>query len=207
MATSSVHQDAISTHSNQTKYPRCEYRHPKNNCPALGKQCYNCSSIGHFISLCKKPRNSRHTWTAADRAGPSRDDQLATDTAASCPAKANNHAEAQVKALLTHKASIEIETPHYIDMRLDTFLLSSQHHNEAEGRLLTETASNAQTSFHTTLQIITKWGTKCISVKVDTGAHVNTIPFSCNKKLFRKKATKAGHLKHNVLHPTTHLWS
>ena len=44
-------------------------------------------------------------------------------------------------------------------------------------------------------------------MKVDPGAAVNTIPLSHCKKLFKKNLTKAGHIKNNVLHPTSHSWS
>ena len=92
-------------------------------------------------------------------------------------------------------------------MRLATFIY--QHHtiNETEDRLLTVTASDGHTSFLTTLQIITKQGIKPISVKVDPDTDVNTVSLSHYRKLFRKNFTKAGHLKYNVLHPTTHLWA
>ena len=77
----------------------------------------------------------------------------------------------------------------------------------AEGQLITDKAFDGHTSFHTTLQIITKQGAKSISVKVDPGAGVNTIPLSCYRKLFKKNFTKAGNIKQNVLQPTSHLWS
>ena len=57
--TSSIHQDAVTTHPRQSKCPWCGYSHPKGNCPASGQQCFNCSGIGHYTALCKKPRTSR----------------------------------------------------------------------------------------------------------------------------------------------------
>ena len=101
----------------------------------------------------------------------------------------------------------EQEKPTPYRHKVSHISLTSPHPIEAEGKLLTDTASNSQTSFHTTLQIITNHGTKPISVKVNPGTDVNTIPLSHYKKLFRKNFTKVGHLKHNVLHPTNHLWS
>ena len=53
----------------------------------------------------------------------------------------------------------------------------------------------------------TKQGAKPIPVKVDPTAEVNTIPLSQYRKLFKKNFTKAGNIKNNVLHPTSHLWS
>ena len=59
----------------------------------------------------------------------------------------------------------------------------------------------------TILQVDTKQGAKSISVKVDPGAEVNTIPLSWYRKLFKKNFTKVGNIKKNVPHPTSHLWS
>ena len=56
-------------------------------------------------------------------------------------------------------------------------------------------------------KVDTKQGAKSIPVKVDPGAEVNTIPLSRYRHLFKRNFTKAGNIKNNVLHPTTHLWS
>ena len=61
-------------------------------------------------------------------------------------------------------------------------------------------------SFHTTLQMITKQGSKPILVKVDPGADVNTVPLSKYRKLFSTHFTKASHLKQKIVHPTRHTW-
>ena len=50
---SSIHQDSISTHPNQTNCYQCGYSHLKGNCPAMGQKCHNCSGIGHFSALCR----------------------------------------------------------------------------------------------------------------------------------------------------------
>ena len=91
--------------------------------------------------------------------------------------------------------------------QVNHILLTAPKPNDAGGKLITDTALDGQPSFHTTLQVITKQGTKPIPVKVDPGADVNTIPLSCYKELFRKNLTEAGHIKNNVLHSTSHLWS
>ena len=49
---SSVNQD---TKNVQIRCTRCIYTHPRNNCPAFGKECYKCNGTGHFTSLCRKP--------------------------------------------------------------------------------------------------------------------------------------------------------
>ena len=75
-----------------------------------------------------------------------------------------------------------------------------------QDRLPTDVASDGQTSFHTTLQMITKQGSKPLLVKVDPGADVNTVPLSKYKKHFPTHFTKAGNLKQKILHPTKHTW-
>ena len=41
----------------------CGYNHKygRDRCPASGKRCNNCSSIGHFASCCKRDRNTART--------------------------------------------------------------------------------------------------------------------------------------------------
>ena len=50
---SSIHQDSISIHHNQTRCYRCGHNHPKDNCPAYNQWCYNCNNIGHYTALCR----------------------------------------------------------------------------------------------------------------------------------------------------------
>ena len=64
-----------------------------------------------------------------------------------------------------------------------------------QDKLSTDVASDGQTSFHTTLQMITKQGSKPILVKVDPGADVNTVPLSKYRKLFPTHFMKAGNLE------------
>ena len=68
-------------------------------------------------------------------------------------------------------------------------------------------ASDGHTSFHTTLQMVTKQGSKPLPVKVDPGADVNTIPLTKYRKLFPAHFTKAGNLKQKALPPTRHTWT
>ena len=70
-----------------------------------------------------------------------------------------------------------------------------------------DVASDGHTSFHTTLQMVTKQGSKPLPVKVDPGADVNTIPLTKYRKLFPAHFTKAGNLKQKALHPTRHTWT
>ena len=64
---------------------------------------------------------------------------------------------------------------HYRHVVSHISLLSPQP-SKAEGHLLPDTASDGHTSFHTTLQVITKQGTKLITVEVNPGTDVNTMP-------------------------------
>ena len=68
-------------------------------------------------------------------------------------------------------------------------------------------ASDGHTSFHTTLQMVTKHGCKPIPVKIDSGAEINTAPLSKYKKLFPAHVTKSGNLKSKALYPTTNKWA
>ena len=47
-----MYQDTLTT---QSKCPKCGYTHSHNNCPAYGKECFNCNGLNYFIALCKKP--------------------------------------------------------------------------------------------------------------------------------------------------------
>ena len=68
-------------------------------------------------------------------------------------------------------------------------------------------ASDGQTSFHTTLQMVTKQGSKSLPVKVNPGADVNTIPLSKYRKPFPAHFTKAVNLNQKSLHATRHTWT
>ena len=68
-----------------------------------------------------------------------------------------------------------------------------------------DVALDGQTSFHTTLQMVTKQGSKSLPVKVNPSADVNTIPLTKYRKLFPAHFTKAGYLKLKALHPTRYV--
>ena len=76
-----------------------------------------------------------------------------------------------------------------------------------EGQLYTDWAPDGHTSFHTTLQMVTKQGCKPLPVKVDPGADINTIPLTRYKTIFPQHFTKDGHLKKNALRSTASTWS
>ena len=85
--------------------------------------------------------------------------------------------------------------------------ITSSTDTSPEGKLHMDVASGGHTSFHTTLQMVTKQGSKSLSVKVDLSADVNTIPLTKYRKLFPAHFTKAGNLKQKALHPTRHMWA
>ena len=84
---------------------------------------------------------------------------------------------------------------------------TSSTDSSPEGKLYTDVASDGQTSFHTTLQMVTKQGSKSLPVKVNPSADVNTIPLTKYRKIFPGHFTKAGNLKQKALHPTRNTWT
>ena len=54
--------------------------------------------------------------------------------------------------------------------------ITSSTDTSPEGKPHMDVVSDGHTSFHTTLQMVTKQGSKPPSVKVDPGADVNTTP-------------------------------
>ena len=77
---------------------------------------------------------------------------------------------------------------------------------QPEGSLFTESASNRQVSFYTRLQLPMKDGTKLMTVKIDPGTQLNTIPLSQYQKLFPHKVDNSRYPKPSSLCPTAHTW-
>ena len=213
--TSSVHQDTVTTHK-KSNCTRCGYNHPKGSCPASRQQCYNCSGFGHYTALCKKPRTpkqynhpSRPTSRRPSHRYSSRPVTRGNSRSPNggrsyrSPSRSPHHKQYRSPQHSSRKR--RSPTPHIHQVSHITHILPRPY--TAEGQLITDRASDGHTSFHTTLQVDTKQGAKSIPVKVDPGAEVNTIPLSQYRKLFKKNFTKAGNIKSNVLHPTSHLWS
>ena len=73
-------------------------------------------------------------------------------------------------------------SPHTCQISHLTHKSSNSH---TEFNLPTDFASDGHTSFHTTLKMITKQGCKPISVKVDSGAEINTVLLSKYKNCFQ----------------------
>ena len=56
---SSVHQDNVTIHN--TQCTGCGYKHPCDNCPAKGKECYNCHWLNHYTALCRCPKQRKNS--------------------------------------------------------------------------------------------------------------------------------------------------
>ena len=73
--------------------------------------------------------------------------------------------------------------------------------------MLTETASDDQVSFYMQLQLPTENGMKMMTVNMDPGAQVNTIPLSRYQKLSPQQLDETRNPKPNSLSPTVHTWT
>ena len=69
-----------------------------------------------------------------------------------------------------------------------------------------ESASDGQVAFYTHLHLPAQSGTKTMTVKIDPGTQVNTIPLSKYHNLFPNKLTKSRYTKAKSLMPTHHTW-
>ena len=78
--------------------------------------------------------------------------------------------------------------------------------NQPEGSLYTESASDSQVTFFTSLHLPSCDRTKHITIEIDPGAQVNTIPLSKYHALFPNKLNKSRFPKSNALLPTAHTW-
>ena len=69
-----------------------------------------------------------------------------------------------------------------------------------------ESASNGQIAFYSHLHLPTQSGTKTMTVKIDPGTQVNTIPLSKYCTLYPNKLTKSRYPKTKILMPSHHTW-
>ena len=225
---SSIHADVQSN----TKQPcnRCGYNHPHGHCPAFYKQCFNCNNTSHFTTLCRKPHSARGPVTTPFRCrelrgrsprSASRSRRRSSSRSLSrSQSRSPSRGRQMYRSASRHSSHSPSQdhhgrrsphrrrhtlTPH----RHQVSHIMSFNSTTAcdEGQLYTDWAPDGQTSFHTTLQMVTKQGFKPLPVKVDPGADINTIPLTCYKTIFPQHFTKDGHLKKNVLRSTASPWS
>ena len=69
-----------------------------------------------------------------------------------------------------------------------------------------EQTSESQVSFYTCLMLPMKNGTKSMSMKIDPGVQVNTIPLSRYWKIFPHKINESRYPKQGTLIPINHTW-
>ena len=78
--------------------------------------------------------------------------------------------------------------------------------SQAEGKLFNESTSDGQVAFYTCLHLPAWSGTKTMTVKIDPGTQVNTIPLSKYCTIYPNKLTKSKYPKAKSLMPTHHTW-
>ena len=78
--------------------------------------------------------------------------------------------------------------------------------SQPKGSLFTGSASDGQVSFYMRLQLPIGDSTKLMTMKIDTGAQVNTSPLSKYKKLFPHKIDDSRYPKPGSLCHTSHTW-
>ena len=81
-----------------------------------------------------------------------------------------------------HHPSRRSSTPYRNQVSHFSIIKSKSNHKE--GKLVTDTASDGHTSFHTTLKIINSQGSKSLPIKVDLGTDVYMISLRMYCKLF-----------------------
>ena len=197
--TSSIHQDVISINHQCGK---CEHKHPRGNRPVAGKECYNCHGTGHYTALCKQPRQNKSNYFRTTGRSRYRSPQRSFNRSPSgqrhSPSRGRQHKQSPNHTRRCRRSPTP--KPHQVSH------LTADRPPNPQDKLPTDVASDDQMSFHTTVQMITKQGSKQLLVKVNPGADVNTVPLSKYRKLFLTHFRKAGNLKQKILHPTTHTW-
>ena len=201
---SSVHQDNVTLHN--TQCTRCGYKHPRDNCPAKGKECYNCHGLNHYTVLCRHPKQRKNSpFRTTSR--PCYRKYSKSRQGSHSPSKNRQSRHRSPSPTNTHRSSHQPRRQRSPTRSQQVSHITSSTETSAEGKLHTDVASDGHTSFHTTLQMVTKQGSKPLPVKVDRGADMNTIPLTKYRKLFPAHFTKAGNLKQKALHPTRHMWT
>ena len=131
----------------------------------------------------------------------------AEDSAPANP-QAGSHATA-AQAIPSPTALPTLCSPHWLDQSCcqytafwysqDSFKIipadSVETSSQPEGSVLTERASNGQVSFYTRLQVFMKNGKKLMTMKIDPGAQVSTIPWAGIGSFYPQKSMRPGILR------------
>ena len=201
---SSVHQDNVTLHN--TQCTRCGYKHPRDNCPAKGKECYNCHGLNHYTALCRCPKQRKNSpFRTTSR--PSYRKYSKSRQGSHSPSKHRQSCHRSPSPTNTCRSSHQPRRQRSPTRSQQVSQITSSTETSAEGKLHMDVTSDGHTSFHTTLQMVTKQGSKSLPVKVDPGADVNTILLTKYRKLLPAHFTKAGNLKQKALHPTRYTWT
>ena len=181
----------------------CGYKHPQDKCPGADKECYNCHAIGHYTALCRCPRQATNNHYRTNSRSHYRNTNNCQHNSRS-PSKHRQfcHRSTSYTCRSHHPAGKHRRSPTPRSYQVSHLI--STVHSRPEDKLATDVASHGHASFHTTLQIITKQGSKSNPVNIDPGADINTITLSKCTKIFPALFTKAGNPKQKVLHPTRH---
>ena len=150
-------------------------------------------------------RKNRAPHHRSDRQSPPRlnshrchcQDALNTVSTTSGPSdttKINTHLQPDTALITFHHQQVSHLTSHSMASSIET-------------NLITDTALDGHTAFHTTLQIVTSQGCKNLQVKVVPGADCCIIPLSHFCSAFPKHFTKSGTLKKSALQPMLTTWS
>ena len=202
---STIHADALTVSpttaatSVATPTPRSS-AWPRDNsamCAVVLITLWYCANNGEDGKLADKPCTKMSTLPKEAKADPvdAVPAALPTETAATAPAPAIAHpALLPTVPPIAHPPGdptdpIAAQTPHWYSqdsievIPADSLTASSQ----PEGSLYTEKASDGQTTFYTRLQLPSHDGMKHVTVKIDPGAQVNSIPLSKYCILFPPK--------------------
>ena len=224
---SPINQDALSTFS---KCSKCDYSHPQTNAWLKAKSAI-IAAAGTTTLPCvdaiKDPSDPPVTSEPdyPDRTGrlpwrETRSRQSLPDNRYRSICSAGRHSSCSQSCSPSHSPS-----PHHNrNPRWHRRTTPFQYHQDSievnpapsptnsvetskylkEGSLLMESVYNGKAEFFTCLMFPTRNGMKSMTVKIDPGAEVNTIPLSRYCKIFPHKIDESRYPKQSTLIPTNH---
>ena len=144
---SSVHQDNVTIHN--TQCTTCGYKHPRDNCPAKGKECYNCHGLNHYTALCRHPKqrkNSPFRTTSRPRYRKYSKSRQGSHS----PSKHRQSCHRSPSPTNTCRSSHQPRRQRSPTRSQQVSHITSSTETSAEGKLHMDVASDGHTSFHTT---------------------------------------------------------